>query len=162
MNLKFWDWVIFLLFGCGVFFHFRGFDFIDPKIFAPEDKGQSLLFVLDFDDFSCLTCLESFLGFYQKLPFRFKTSKAWGILVVKKSKRERARKIRIAEKKLEGFVRANHVTFPILLDKSQVFGELAGKGSCVILFDENKKAVFRYDFPLSNEQSEEIFKNLME
>lgn len=162
MMLKFWDWIIFLLFGCLVFFHFRGFDFIDPKVFTPDDERQSLLFVLDFDDFSCLTCLESFLGLYQKLPFRFKTSNAWGILVVKKSEREETRQVRIAEKKLEGFVQANHITFPILLDKSRIFAELAERGSCVVLFDENKKAVFRYDFPLTNEQFEEIFNNLME
>ena len=160
--LKSWDWVIFLLFGCLVFFHFRGFDFLEPRIVAPNDERQSLLFFLDFEDFSCMMCLDSFLGLYQKLPFRFKTSNSWGILVVKKSEGEENRLVRIAKKKLEGFVQANHITFPILVDRSQVFGELAERGSGVVLFDENRKAVFRYDFPLTNEQFEDIFANLME
>ena len=156
--MKFGDWIIVLLFGCLVFFYFRGIDRVAARD-SPEGEvfdKKWLLFIIDFQDFSCMTCLDSFLGLYQKLPFRVKTSSAWGILVVKKSEGEETRRIRIAEKKLEGFVRANQITIPVLLDRFQVFGETAERGSGVVLFDENRKGVFRYDFPLTNEQFDEI------
>lgn len=162
MKLKFWDWLIFLAFGCLVFSHFRGFDTaIDSTTVAPNDERQLLLFILDFRDFSCMACLDSFLGLYRILPFSFKTSKTWGILVVKNSEGEENRLFRIAEKKLKGFVQANHITFPILVDRSRIFGEWAEKGSCVLLFDGVKKILCRYDFPLTDGQFEEIFANLV-
>jgi hypothetical protein len=162
LKLKFWDWLIFLAFGCLVFFHFRGFDTaIDSTTVAPNDERQLLLFILDFRDFSCMACLDSFLGLYRILPFSFKTSKTWGILVVKNSEGEENRLFRIAEKKLKGFVQANHITFPILVDRSRIFGEWAEKGSCVLLFDGVKKILCRYDFPLTDGQFEEIFANLV-
>ena len=164
MTLKFCDWIIVLLFGCLVFFHFRGIDLAAGRDSPDEDvfDKKLLLFILDFQDFSCMTCLDSFLGLYQQLPFRFKTSKTWGILVMKKSEKEENKQLWIAEKKLRGFIRANQITFPFLVDRHRIFSELANKESGVLLFDENQNVVFRYDFPLTGEQFEEIFVNLME
>lgn len=109
-----------------------------------------------------MTCLDSFLGLYHKLPLRYRTIKTWGILAVKTWEGEETRMIRIAEKKLKGFIQANQITFPFLVDRHRIFSELANKGSGVLLFDENQKVVFRYDFPLTGEQFEEIFVNLIE
>lgn len=164
MTLKFWDWIIIVFIGCLVFFTILGIDLASCKDSRDEvvlDK-KLLLFILDFQDFSCLTCLDSFLGLYRKLPMRFKTSNAWGILVVKNSEREKEKPFRIAEKKLKGFIRANHITFPILVDRSRFFGDLTENGSGVFLFDGTRKTVHRYSFPLAVEQFEEIFMNLME
>lgn len=174
MKLRFWDWIIFLVFGCLTFFHFRGFHTASEKVFpAAEflshfnptsdvsyDGKPLLLFFLDFKDFSCMACLDSFLELYRLLPIDTKTSKAWGILAVEHSDGEGNRLFRIAEKKLKGFVRANHITFPILVDRFRVFEELVEDGSGVFLFDGTAKTVRRYDFPLSGEQFEEIFLNL--
>lgn len=175
MKLKFWDWIIFLLFGCLVFFHFRGFDvvsgraspdadvlsFFKSMTVAPNDERQLLLFILDFRDFSCMTCLDSFLGLYRILPFRLKKTKTWGVLVVKKSEGEENRLVKIAEKKLKGFIQANQITIPFLVDRSRIFGEWTEKGSCVLLFDGAKRILYRYEFPLTGEQFEEIFANLI-
>ncbi len=156
--------MIIVFFGCLVFFTILGIDLATCKDYRDEDvfDKKLLLFILDFQDFSCLTCLDSFLGLYRKLPMRFKTSNAWGILVVKNSEWEGEKPFRIAEKKLKGFVRANHITFPVLVDRSRFFKDLAENGSGVFLFDGMKKTVHRYDFPLTAEQLEEIFVNLME
>jgi len=164
VTLKFWDWIVIVFFGCLVFFTFRGIDLAAGKDFPDENDFDKklLLFILDFQDFSCFTCLDSFLGLYRILPMRFKTSNAWGILVVKNSEGKENRPFRIAEKKLKGFVQANHITFPILVDRSRIFGELAEHGSGVYLFDGTRKTARRYDFPLTGEEFEEIFVNLME
>jgi len=162
VRLKFGDWIIILLFGCLVFFYFQGIDLAAGKDSLDEDvfDKKLLLFILDFRDFSCMACLDSFLMFYNKLPDRFRTSHSWGILVVKNSEGEENRLFRIAEKKLKGFVKANHITFPILIDRGRVFGKWAEIGSCVLLFDRIGKMVHRYDFPLTGYQFEEIFEIL--
>jgi hypothetical protein len=176
MNLKFSDWLIFLVFGCLTFFHFRGFytgsgsDFLkkkwlslsDSSSFALEDERKWLLFILDFHDFSCMTCLDSFLGLYEKLPFRLKTSNAWGILVIRNSEVHENNLVRIAEKKLKGFVQANQILSPFLVDRFQVFRGMAEEGSCVVLFDGAQRIIHKYDFPLRGEEFEEIFKFLIE
>jgi hypothetical protein len=162
LKLKFWDWIIILLFGCLVFFYFRGIDLAAGRDSPAEDvfDKKLLLFILDFQDFSCMTCLDSFLMLYRQLPDRLTTSNTWGILVVKKSEEEENKQFWIAEKKLRGFIRANHITFPILMDRGRVFGKWAEIGSCVLLFDRVGKMVHRYDFPLTGYQYEEIFKIL--
>jgi len=173
---NFWDWVLILLFGCLVFFHFRGLDlvsgkasprdgvppFLDPTPAGPDDARMLLLFVFDFQDFSCMTCLDSFLGLYQKLPLRFRTAHVWGVLTIKRTEGEEDRQIRIAEKKLRGFIEANQITSPFLVDRSRVFGELTETGSSVLLFDKKRKVILRFEFPLTGEQFEKIFAYLME
>ena len=164
MTLKPWDWLIFLVFGGLVFFHFLGFDGAAEGDAAEFFDGGNtlLLFILDFQDFSCMTCLDSFLQFYHMLPSHFRTSKAWGILAVKDRDGGWDRAVRIARKKLNGFVRANGIAFPVLVDRSGLFAGLAEKGSGVLLFDGTRKVLCRYDFPLTGEQLEEIFANLVE
>jgi hypothetical protein len=171
LKLKFWDWLIFAVFFCLVFFQLRMLEsvpenvlpaaeilsFFDPTTSPPHDDSQLLLFIFDFQDFSCMTCLDSFLALYRILPVRFKSSKTWGILIAKNSGAEERKMIRIAEKKLKGFVRANQIKFPILVDRSRIFGEWTEKGSCVLVFDRAKKMLCRYEFPLTSEQFEEIF-----
>jgi hypothetical protein len=167
VNLKFWEWVVIFLFGCLTFFHFRGSDTVSKDvspIVLSGEESRMLLFIIDFQDFSCPTCLDSFLGLFHRLPSRYRTAKAWGILAVdtRGEEQEVNRTIRIAEKKLRGFIQANQITFPFLVDRSQVFGRLAKEGSAVVLLDENQKAVFRYYFPLTGEEFEKIFEVLNE
>jgi hypothetical protein len=161
VTLRFGDWIIILLFGCLVFFHFRGIDLAAGKE-LPKDEAfekKLLLFIIDFRDFSCMTCLDSFLGFCRQLPFHFKTSGAWGIMVVKESE-EKSAQSWIAEKKLRGFMRANRITFPIFVDKGHIFKGLAEKGSCVLLLDGKGSRVHKYDFPLTGDKFEAIFRIL--
>jgi hypothetical protein len=161
--------MLFFVFGCLTFFHLRGADAVSVvKAVASEDDRKMLLFILDFQDFSCMTCLDSFLSLYRILPFHFKTSHSWGILVVDKAEEQTGveadenRQFRIAEKKLKGFVQANHITFPILVDRYQIFNQWADIGTCVVLFDESRKILNTYEFPLIGGQLEEIFLHLTE
>jgi hypothetical protein len=171
------DWLIILVFGLAAFFHFRGFGpsegnatagvlaeearlFSSPVTMESEEPGRMLLFILDFRDFSCMVCLESFLELYRRLPLRVKSRESWGILIVPPGQEKDESVIRIAEKKLEGFVRANQIIFPVLVDRYQVFGEMAEKGSGIVLFDEARQMVNRFDFPLDSAQFQKILEIL--
>ncbi len=176
MTVKFSDWLIFLVFGGLVFFHFTGFGTVKEtalpaqNVFSvagampefPNEGNMLLLFVLDFEDFACLSCLDSFLDLCRSLPSPFQAYRAWGVLILKDRGVEGDRAVRIAEKKLKGFIRANRISFPILVDRPGIFAAWKERGSGVLLLGGKTKMCQWYDFPLTGEQFEEIFARLTE
>ena len=172
-KLSWAEWLILLVFGLAAFFHLRGSGpvrqgsaagvmaregqaFSRPAVLESGEQRRLLLFILDFRDFSCMVCLESFLELHRRLPLRVKTEDTWGVLVVPRGREKDGTAVGIAGKKLEGFVRAHRILFPILVDSSRILGEMAEKGSGLVLFDEGKRTVSRFDFPLKSEQFREI------
>jgi hypothetical protein len=173
------DCLVILVFGLAAFFHFRGFGpaeanvqagalTVEERPFSPlktvesEEPGRMLLFILDFRDFSCMLCLESFLELYQRLPLRVKLRNVWGVMIVPAGQEKDESVIRIAEKKLQGFIRAHRILFPVLVDRHQVFGGMAERGSGIVLFDEAKLILSRFDFPLESRQFQEILEIFVE
>jgi hypothetical protein len=122
------------------------------------DSDFQLLFIFDFNDFMCFSCLDSFLGFYHSLPFPFRDEHSLGVLVYDKRGKEKERSVRerIIEKKLRGFVQANQIEFPVLIDHLDVFKSQVKEGSSVILFDPRDGLLRRYKFPLSLPDREKI------
>ena len=130
---------------------------------AFQKSRTSLLLVIDFDDFMCMSCLESFLSFCQSFPVHLLEEKAFGILVLawKDNDFDLKDNAQIAKKKLRGFVRANNIRFPIYLDQKQIFGSLASKGTFVILFDEKNRTIRVYTFPVKKADVDEIHEILI-
>ena len=122
-----------------------------------QDK-KLLLFVFDFNDFMCITCLESFLSFCNSLPPNILEENAWGILTIGSAIRKSGLResIRIARAKLRGFVTANRIKFPIFIDEHQVFQQFEKKGSSVLLFDGANNILKEYIFPISKDKIGEI------
>ena len=123
-----------------------------PAEDTPAISQSSLIFIIDFSDFMCFFCLDSFLGFYHSLPARYRHERAFGVLAVDQAGIE----LGVLHKKLRGFVTANQVEFPIVLDHSGIFKGMAEQGTSVILIDAESQNISRYIFPLSPEQQDEI------
>jgi len=132
-----------------------------------EDRAlqsrKLLLVVVDFDDFMCMTCLDSFLDFCRSFPQSVLEKFAWGILILKPGSEGEGenRHAAIAEKKLRGIMRANQITFPFSIDETGSFESFACSGSSVVLFDEENGKVFRYGFPLDKEDVLQIRESLL-
>lgn len=132
---------------------------------AEEKKSAFLIFIIDFNDFMCMSCLDSFLGFYQTLPPHFQKERTIGILAVdhEDQKENRSRSQKIVERKLSGFIQGNRIAFPIFIDSAGRFTFLSGKGTAVVVFTEGGEDSIRtYTFPLSAQDREEIFKTLLQ
>lgn len=121
-------------------------------------QNKMLLFLIDFKSFMCLHCLDSFLDFYHLISPFFERGMIWAILVLEKTGKEEVKEssIRIAQKKLRGFIKANNIKFPIIVDRFHVFNSIEEKGTSVFLFDREKKILKRYIFPLGQSQLREI------
>lgn len=132
----------------------------------PEFKSSNklILFIIDFDDFMCLSCIDSFVNFYHSLPFPVIKESAWGILTYDgtKWKDDKPKGIKVIEKKLRGFVRANSIRLPILIDHPHVFSSLAAKGTSIVLLNGDRGFLREYVFPLNEFQKDEIIKTLVE
>lgn len=129
---------------------------------ASSNPQVFLLLVIDFDDFMCPACMESVLDFCRALPVPLQQKQVWGIVVSDQANGERQEGLseRILEKKIRGFVKANRLEFPILLDRDGVFKPLAGLGTVFFVFDAEKQTVSRYVFPLAPYEISIIQKSL--
>jgi len=173
---KFSDWVILLAFGCLTFFHFKDFDASSGENLLAEEKAcleqgeasivdhlgfewresrQHLLFFIDFRDFACLNCLDSFIDFCRRLPLRFQRENTLGVLILEPG-REDETSIQIARVKLKGFVLSNHIGFPIQADRFRVFEAFAREGTSVVLLDYDREIIRKFLFPLRQKDLEEL------
>ena len=129
------------------------------QIAFPQNK-KLLLIIFDFNDFMCMSCLESFLTFCQLLPPHILEENAWGILTIESAIKKSGLKdsVKIATTKLRGFVTANSIKFPIFIDEYQIFQQFEKKGTAVLLFDGTNNILKEYIFPLNKNQIGEIQK----
>jgi len=134
----------------------------NPVARQEEPAKVQLLLIIDFGDFMCFYCLESFLQFCYSLPHQFQDQYVWGVVIFDSNIGSESEDVavKIVEKKIRGFRKANKVRFPILVDRSRIFSSLAGKGTTVVILKGEAQEVERYIFPLSRQQIAEIHKTI--
>jgi len=123
-----------------------------------SENTKLLLLIIDFDDFMCMNCLESFLSFCFSLPPSVLEENTWGILALEKDKNEKEaeRTLKIAQKKLQGFIHAHQIPFPILIDSQHRFQSLAQNGTALLLFEKQRNSFAQFFFPLKKDDAERI------
>ena len=126
------------------------------------EKQSFLIYIIDFNDFMCMSCLNSFLEFYYILPPPFQNERSLGILVDDNQNQQKNRSTsqKIIKKKLTGFIKANRIGFPIFIDSSGIFKYLSDNGTAVIIFSEILEMSKTYTFPLSSREKDEILNTL--
>jgi len=78
-----------------------------------EPARVQLLLIIDFGDFMCFSCLESFLQFCYSLPHQFQDQYVWGVVIFEGNIGFESEDIaiKIVEKKIRGF-RKSEVSDP--------------------------------------------------
>ncbi len=126
-------------------------------LISEDGRGTiRMVFVIDFDDFMCFSCLESFLQFCQSLPADFRVRRCIGVLTVPAGRENAAALIRIMRKKLRGFIMGNNIDFPVVVDQQCYFSELRQQGSCVMVLQADKLSLNVHSFPLSAQKAAQI------
>ena len=121
------------------------------EMHANPNPQTFLLLVIDFDDFMCPACMDSVLDFCRALSGPLQKKLVWGVVVCDRLYNEGKTTLseRILEKKIRGFVRANHLVFPILLDRDGIFVPFVEDGTAIFVFDGEKQTISRHIFPLA-------------
>lgn len=121
-------------------------------------RRKLVLMIIDFQSFFCLPCTETFLDFCQSLPPFIQEEALWGVIIYKGQKKieDNKTQTRVIEKKLRGFIEANDIRFPIILDSFHIFHEITEGKTAIILFNQKAKIVRKFLFPLNEKQRDEI------
>ena len=102
--------------------------------------------------------MDSLLNFCRMLPPSYSGVGIWGIVVNNKSLNEEQYilMIQIMEKRIKGFVKANNIRFPVVLDRNRIFAMRFDPGSKVLVLDSERQLVLNYDFPLESQEIQHI------
>lgn len=120
-----------------------------------------ILLLFNFSDLSCPFCLYPLLALCDTLQAHNLDDSVWGVLTYHdgnlKNEMERETYNRILQKQLSGFVRANNINFPFILDSSHILREVTKSGSTVIVLNKSKGTVKKWQSPLRSEDIREIY-----
>jgi hypothetical protein len=65
--------------------------------------------------------------------------------------------IQILKKQLKGFVKANHIPFPVLLDQSSILNNFSNGRSALIFVDTRYLLIKKWFLPIQHDEMEELF-----
>ena len=122
---------------------------------------NKLLVLMDFSSLSCSLCVKSLTEFVGALHENRLDDSVFGVMIVEERDEETdvGRHRKIAEKRLEGFIRGNNIQFPFFLDEEGVFRPLNQHASATLfVLNSQKKTVEKHEFPLSKSQLTTIIK----
>jgi len=127
-----------------------------------KDNPGELLIFIHSADLMCFNCLEGTLNFVGSLPPCTQQESVLGILMNRSSLKNPspADSSRIQLKKLRGFIDAHHLHFRVVVDSGGVFFSAAPDGSSLVVIDRLRGMCKRYDFPLSQEEKQEVLSAL--
>lgn len=116
----------------------------------PRAAAPFILIFIDFRDLMCPACLDSLLSLCRSLPDHLIKTSVFGIVHRQGSFPPSPRKLMITQKKIRGFILANGIDFPVLIDKgtSQETG-IIPTGSQIWVCSRSANRLFRFDLPLS-------------
>jgi hypothetical protein len=123
-----------------------------------EDGGGQVtfVFIIDFDDFMCFSCLESFVNFCHSLPDEFRRDHCLGVLTLPSGRENPSVMVQIMHKKLRGFTKANHIDFPVVVDHPMYFSAIGQRGSCLLVFQAGELKLDAHPFPLSGKTADAV------
>ena len=116
-----------------------------------SNQGIFLLLIVDLNDFMCPACLDSLLDFCGALPLTHRKRYLRGMVVIDKYRKKESGDTseRVLEKKIKGFIKGNHIDFPVFHDRDRLFEPLARDGTAVFIFIPDTKTVSRHVFHLT-------------
>lgn len=114
-----------------------------------QDAAPLVLIFIDFRDFMCPACLDSLVDLSRTLPQHILETRAMGIVQLDGHPVLSPRRIKIAQKKIKGFVHANRILFPVLLDAYSSAQPSCGAKTQVWVLSGASRKLVRFELPLS-------------
>lgn len=123
-------------------------------------SDNRFLVIIDFGFLSCPLCVQSFTEFNDAVNRNGLEQSTLGVLIFNGEEKgvDLDRYTKIVKKRLRGFVTANDIKFPFILDRDGVFKDLSLGEPILILFDSQNERIKKYKFPISRFQINKIFK----
>jgi hypothetical protein len=142
----------------GLFFIYGG---MIHKNIGSVLSERKLILVMDLNVLNCPLCVQSLTEFTGLISAFKLENDVLGILVLSRRENDSnsETQMKIAEKKLRGFILGNDVQFPFFLDRGGIFNALNPDSTAtLILFDREESEIKEYIFPLTSAQIQKIFR----
>ena len=115
-----------------------------------------ILILLHSSDFSCQFCLESFLQLCDSIQRVQEKITTIVILTGDFKEFQDINTIQILKKQLKGFVKANHIPFPVLFDQSSILNKFSNSRSTLIIVDTKYGLIKKWFLPIQYDEMEEL------
>jgi hypothetical protein len=122
-------------------------------------EEKRFLLIIDFGFLNCPLCVESLTEFIQVVNACNLENSVLGVLILHKcsSEPDSEKRVRIAEKRLKGFIIGHDIRFPVVLDRQGIFRFINPEASATLLvFDAQQQVIKKYTFPLTRAQLDEL------
>jgi len=139
------------------FVFISGLNSAEPYLNFSDEKR--FLLIIDFGFLNCPLCVQSLMEFIQAVNACCLEDSVLGVLALRRERFESEpdRWIRIAEKRLKGFIIGHDIRFPVVLDRQGIFRLINPEASATLLvFDRQQKSLKKYTFPLTRAQLDEL------
>ena len=139
------------------FVFISGLNSAEPYLNFSDEKR--FLLIIDFGFLNCPLCVQSLMEFIQAVNAYDLEDSVLGVLAFHENSSEpdTDRRVRIAEKRLKGFIIGHDIRFPVFMDRQGIFRLINPEASATLLvFDRQQKTLKKYAFPLTRAQLDEL------
>jgi len=122
-------------------------------------EEKRFLLIIDFGFLNCPLCIQSLMEFIQVVNACNLEDSVLGVLALERERLDpdSDKRMRIAEKRLKGFIIGHDIRFPVVLDRQGIFRLINPEASATLLvFDTQQKVLKKYTFPLTRAQLDEL------
>jgi hypothetical protein len=133
-----------------------------PDVDADISFDKMMFLLIGDESFLCPSCLNHFLKFCEELKLYCQYDPSlcvFGVVDLNSANEER-NDPKILMKQLKGFIKANDITFPVMIDSLNVFYQLKKKNFHLLFLDFSKNIEKMWPFPKSSTEQQEIFRYL--
>jgi len=120
---------------------------------------KRFLLIIDFGFLNCPLCVQSLTEFIHVINACNLEESVLGVLVLdgERLNSDADMRMRIAEKRLKGFIIGYDIRFPVVLDRQGIFRLINPEASATLLvFNGQLKTLKKYTFPLTRAQLDEL------
>ena len=129
------------------------------ELYLNFNDEKRFLLIIDFGFLNCPLCVQSLMEFIQAVNACNLEDSVLGVFAFHENSSEpdTDRWVRIAEKRLKGFIIGHDIRFPVALDRQGIFHLINPEASATLLvFDTEQKTLKKYTFPLTRAQLDEL------
>ena len=113
----------------------------------------------DYEAIICPSCLDIFLEFCEELKMYnefYKSLHIFGVVGYREIFNEKYN-VRILKKQLKGFVKANNICFPIIIDSLNIFNNPKKRNYSILYLDYSRNLEKTWKIPKSSDETQIIF-----
>ncbi len=119
---------------------------VQHKNSSLNQSGSQVILFINFKDFSCTPCMENIMAFIDSVNKYYNENYIHNIVAFILNNYSNKK---IAQKVIEGWAKANSISFPVEVVSDTVFDNYIIKNNSIVILNSNEEVIDCEEFPLS-------------